>query len=204
MLSVVFSDLQVMNRGVPDVLYQHIFGEDLPSWCALVVVFSDLVCDSYVTIGQKCRFSSDGTSLDADFDSSEFNWNGHIVGGWFNNPATNGQGDAVNYADGKVLIMQLSVAAGSSIEGTARILWQKIGDPTLFDPDVEIVCEAVPACRNCPTDANGDGETGPFDLAALLGAWGPLKGNNCQDADDNGEIGAFDLANLLAAWGPCP
>ena len=59
-------------------------------------------------------------------------------------------------------------------------------------------------CGDCPTDANRDGETGPFDLATLLAAWGPAEPGNCLDANGDGDIGPFDLATLLAAWGPCP
>ena len=59
-------------------------------------------------------------------------------------------------------------------------------------------------CGNCPTDVDGNGETGAFDLANLLGAWGPVTpGSACLDADGNGFIEAFDLAVLLGAWGPC-
>ena len=58
-------------------------------------------------------------------------------------------------------------------------------------------------CGNCPTDVDGSGDTVAFDLAVLLGAWGPVDGGDCLDADDNGVIDAFDLAVLLGAWGPC-
>lgn len=62
-----------------------------------------------------------------------------------------------------------------------------------------------PDCGSCPTDADGSGDTGAFDLAALLACWGPVvPGCECLDADDDGNIGAFDLASLLAIWGPCP
>jgi len=41
-------------------------------------------------------------------------------------------------------------------------------------------------------------------LAILLGAWGPVTpGSACLDADDSGFIEAFDLAVLLGDWGPC-
>ena len=59
-------------------------------------------------------------------------------------------------------------------------------------------------CGGCPTDVNGDGETGPLDLATLLAAWGPVEAGNCLDADGDGDMGPLDLATLLAAWGPCP
>ena len=61
-----------------------------------------------------------------------------------------------------------------------------------------------PGCGDCPTDSDGNGDTEAFDLAILLGAWGPVTPDSaCLDADDNGFIEAFDLAVLLGAWGPC-
>ncbi len=60
------------------------------------------------------------------------------------------------------------------------------------------------ACGDCPTDSDGSGDTEAFDLAILLGAWGPVTPDSaCLDADENGFIEAFDLAVLLGAWGPC-
>jgi len=59
-------------------------------------------------------------------------------------------------------------------------------------------------CGSCPTDVDDDGHTGPFDLAMLLGSWGPVTQDTvCLDADQNGGIEAFDLAVVLANWGPC-
>ncbi len=59
-------------------------------------------------------------------------------------------------------------------------------------------------CGPCPTDVDDDGHTGPFDLAMLLGSWGPVTQDSvCLDADQNGVVGAFDLAVLLANWGAC-
>ena len=63
------------------------------------------------------------------------------------------------------------------------------------------------ACGPCPTDANGNGETDPVDLATLLAAWGPCNAGDpceCLDANGDGALGPLDLATLLAAWGPCP
>ncbi|MCH8879288.1 MAG: hypothetical protein IID34_05330 [Planctomycetes bacterium] len=52
-------------------------------------------------------------------------------------------------------------------------------------------------------DLDGDGEVGPFDLALLLGSWGPC--GDCEDcpADLDGDcrVGAADLAILLGNWG---
>ena len=53
----------------------------------------------------------------------------------------------------------------------------------------------------CP-DFDGDGGVGPFDLATLLGFWGPC-GNCPPDLNGDGVVGSFDLALLLGAWGPC-
>ena len=54
----------------------------------------------------------------------------------------------------------------------------------------------------CPADFNGDGIVGPFDLATLLGNWGPNPGHPA-DLDGDGVVGPFDLAILLGNWGPC-
>ncbi|MCH8970258.1 MAG: hypothetical protein IIA66_14205, partial [Planctomycetes bacterium] len=61
-------------------------------------------------------------------------------------------------------------------------------------------------CGDCPTDVDGSGDTGAFDLAVLLGSWGPCAPGDaceCLDSDGNGIIGAADLAQLLGSWGPC-
>ncbi len=70
-------------------------------------------------------------------------------------------------------------------------------------------CELGGDCGSCPWDVDGSGGVGPFDLAFLLGNWGPIPPNApsavvCLDADGDGNIGAFDLASLLGNWGPCP
>ena len=54
-----------------------------------------------------------------------------------------------------------------------------------------------------PWDFDGDGEVGPYDLAFLLGFWGPNPGHPA-DLDGDGEVGPADLAILLGNWGPCP
>ena len=66
--------------------------------------------------------------------------------------------------------------------------------------------ESGSACEDleeCPADINGDGEVGPFDLAIVLGFWGPNPGHPA-DLDNDDIIGPADLALLLGAWGPCP
>lgn len=55
----------------------------------------------------------------------------------------------------------------------------------------------------CVGDLNVDGEVEAFDLALLLGSWGPCPGCPA-DLSGDGVVEAFDLALLLGAWGPCP
>ena len=52
------------------------------------------------------------------------------------------------------------------------------------------------------SDLDGDGQVEAFDLAIVLGSWGPCEG--CA-ADFNGDsvIDASDLAVLLGVWGAC-
>ncbi len=63
-------------------------------------------------------------------------------------------------------------------------------------------CDSEP--QPCPADLDGNGEVSAFDLALLLGSWGPCEGDCPADLDGNGEVSAFDLALLLGNWGPCP
>ena len=60
-------------------------------------------------------------------------------------------------------------------------------------------------CPACAEDLNGDGRVGPFDLALLLGNWGPCPpGDDCPaDFSEDEVVGPLDLAILLGAWGPC-
>ena len=70
--------------------------------------------------------------------------------------------------------------------------------------EAQEVCSDSVCCGVCPTDVDGDGLTGAFDLAVLLGNWGPtVPDSACLDANADGIIGAFDLAFLLGNWGPC-
>ncbi len=69
---------------------------------------------------------------------------------------------------------------------------------------IHLACVGEDACGDCPTDVDGSGATGAFDLAFLLGNWGPVTPDSaCLDADGDGIIGPFDLATLLGGWGPC-
>ncbi len=70
-----------------------------------------------------------------------------------------------------------------------------------------VTLEKVPG----PLDYDGDCAVGPFDLAQLLGSWGPCPdpckpGNPCDtchaDVDGDCNVGASDLAQLLGSWGP--
>ncbi len=66
-----------------------------------------------------------------------------------------------------------------------------------------VACLFMDECdAGCPQDLDGDGSVGAFDLALVLGSWGPCDG--CpMDFDDDGQVDAFDLAQLLGAWGLC-
>lgn len=76
-----------------------------------------------------------------------------------------------------------------------------VNSPTNFAGETGSV--EVGPCN--PADLDGDGNVGAFDLALLLGSWGPCpaKGDCPADLDGSGDVGAFDLASLLGAWGPC-
>ena len=64
--------------------------------------------------------------------------------------------------------------------------------------------DGIPDECALPGDLDGDGSVGAFDLAILLGSWGPCA--DCDDcpADLDGDcaVGAADLASLLGIPSP--
>ena len=99
--------------------------------------------------------------------------------------------------------------AGFSVSGTLDAFVLVNGElPIVVLSDLFFECVGGGAGCNegCPTDVNGDNNTGPADLAALLGCWGPATAGVCLclDANSDGVIGPNDLAVLLGAWGDCP
>lgn len=90
--------------------------------------------------------------------------------------------------------------------GQTRVFGEGVQNDITGDISATATVSIVQLCSEaCPTDVNGDLATGPFDLATLLGCWGPVVPGSCEclDANNDGNIGPFDLASLLGAWGPC-
>ncbi len=84
------------------------------------------------------------------------------------------------------------------------------GDAGLYDCVVttffvECVSDSalLTVTEDCTADFDDDGAVGPFDLALVLGFWGPNP-DHPADLNGDGVVGPFDLALLLLAWGPCP
>ncbi|MCH8851681.1 MAG: hypothetical protein IID41_03405 [Planctomycetes bacterium] len=90
------------------------------------------------------------------------------------------------------------------------------GNPRIVDgdgdeeADVDMGAYEFQTDLPCPWDLNGDGEVGPFDLALVLGFWGPCEepctpeATCTTDLDGDCATGPFDLALILGFWGPCP
>ena len=57
--------------------------------------------------------------------------------------------------------------------------------------------------RPCPADLDGDGRVQGYDIAYLLGRWGPCAEGCLADLDRNGVVDGSDLNELLQAWGSC-
>lgn len=205
LLSVFSADIATTD---PAGFFQHPFNPmDSSPPCYFILILPTLVCDSFVTIGVECDSDpgggtcsgGDDTQTGPDFDSEEFNNNGHVVGGWFNLCPVNGQGDAGNWPGLAVLVAQLSVNEGQSVSGTLSLYWLDGMGNLIVEADLFLEC---PGPVECPADFDGSGNVGAADLAELLGSWGPCPGCPA-DFDGDGQVGAADLAILLGAWGSC-
>ena len=95
----------------------------------------------------------------------------------------------------------------TDLDGSLRFIDDPIkedvgsGGCPVVDMGVYEYQEGVAEC--CLPDFDNDGDVGPFDLALVLGFWGPCDGCD-MDLDGDGEVGPFDLALVLGNWGPCP
>jgi hypothetical protein len=84
-----------------------------------------------------------------------------------------------------------------------RFTASDFGDGSVVEAGVDGVSLTPLLCAaSVFADLNGDGVVNGFDLALLLGAWGPCApvGACPADLDGNGIVNGMDLAMLLGAW----
>lgn len=98
------------------------------------------------------------------------------------------------------------------ITSARRSLLHATGEPVIDDPDEFARNNINNAVALCTPDLDGNGVVGPFDLALVLGFWGPCPepctpgdpAETClTDLDGDCLVGPFDLAFVLGNWGPC-
>ena len=203
LLNVGNADLQVFDLTGPATFYQHGLGGAQSPKCDLFPFFPALECDTYVTIGRECQDGPGGNNngLDPSYSISS----GQMSGGWFATPFPDGthQGDADQYLDRKVLIIQSSIATGLGMSGTLDIFYADASTGEFIA--VGGVAVGCGICGECPWDTDADGDVAADSLALLLSCWGaPHTGDivcDCLDIDDDGNIGAADLAEVLSHWG---
>jgi hypothetical protein len=192
LLSVGNADIQVFSGVKPGVFFQNPFGSDTAPNCSLLPVFPDLVCDSYVTIGVECNDGADGTTTDGDFDSLDFNSSGHLVGGWFNSQPPNGQGDAGNYPSLRILLLQSSVAAGSTVSGAFDVVWRNSDGLVVLEQGVAIKeCLDGGGCMN--NDECDDGDPCNGDEVCVKGVCQSMPPD--PDCNGNGVLDSCDIAS---------
>ena len=177
---IVYIDGEEINSGVPGAQYPK-DENDLMAWSASAWFLPNTTQWDYVRLGTTPQTSS-----------GDFNTN-----------------SAVDFYDLYFFQECLTTEAG----GWAGCAWADMDangavncdDWTLFvkawtdpaDPPCMLGCDCNPA------DFNFDGAVNAFDLAILLGSWGPCPAKvPCPvDLDGDGFINAFDLAILLGNWG---
>ncbi|MHC5001998.1 MAG: PEP-CTERM sorting domain-containing protein [Planctomycetota bacterium] len=75
---------------------------------------------------------------------------------------------------------------------------------TDFDVRIDnIAIQTTGGSDPCPSDVDGDGETGVDDLVAIILAWGVCSG--CpEDITGDDRVNVDDLVGCILEWGPCP
>jgi hypothetical protein len=77
-----------------------------------------------------------------------------------------------------------------------RFIAEDIGDPSIVEAAVDEIRFTSLACDD-PTDFDGDGITGPADLAVVLTGWGQPGPT---DLNGNGITDGVDISILLSSW----
>ena len=111
------------------------------------------------------------------------------------------------FTNGNCLVPPMPDPQAQVFEEGARTIEVTATGGVVYIDTFTIMLEQVPG----PLDFDGDCDVGAFDLAQVLGSWGPCPdpcepGNPCDtcqaDGDGNCNVGAFDLALLPGSWGP--
>ena len=115
------------------------------------------------------------------------------------------QQDGTTACDEALYVGVLILEAGSQLQTTSgcRVYYDELINNGGMIPGLGTdVLQVESTCA----DLSGDGDVGAFDLALLLGSWGPCPpDDDCPaDLDGDGDVGASDLAILLGSWGPVP
>ncbi len=151
LISVAFSNVSTTD---PAGFYQHTFGGDTAPGCALLTAIPTLVCDSFVTLGEECAVG--GSSTDPDFDSSKFNNDGEVSGGWYSSNPSNGQGDPD--ANGRVLIARFSYKQNKTSSGDVCVFTQLAGSRDISAFQLQPFDCSVPG-GGLPPGGGGGGPT---------------------------------------------
>lgn len=190
-LVLMGTDLTYIWTDDPGGFYQHPFGTNTAPSQGAIDLFPELAYDSFVTIGVLVNDGTDATAT-ANFDSWAFNFDGEILGSWYNLSPSNGQGNPD--ANGMVAVAQVTVKEGYEVWGDVWILYnQGLLVRRYF---------ATGCSQPSRADFNRDGWVTSSDLGHLLANWGPCPGCDA-DLDGDGTVGSSDLARLLGQWGPC-
>ena len=191
-LLLMGTDLTYIWTDDPEGFYQHPFGTNTAPSQVIIDFFPELAYDSFVTIGMLLNDGTDATTLAADFDIQAFNFDGEILGSWYNSSPPNGQGNPD--VNGMVPIAQVTVTQGYEVWGDVWIF---------YNTGLDVRRYFATGCSPPPTaDFNGDGWVTSSDLAHVLSNWGRCTGCDA-DLDGDGQVGASALAQLLGQWGPC-
>ncbi len=179
-LYFIYIDGEVIDSGVPGGPFPD-HEKNVIAWRALAWFLPNTTQWDYVRLGTIPQDGSGDFNTDGEIDFDDLYFFQECLSG----PQGSWPGCAWSDMDGDV---DVDCDDWSGFVNA----WTDPADPP-----------CMPTCDCDPADLNGDGAVGPFDLAILLGAWGPCPDEAPCPPDFNGDgiVNAPDLAQLLGSWG---
>ena len=162
--------------------------------------FNGTACEPVANERIEASFLTLATMIGAE-PSAGFDLAVQSDGGWHRHLGFTLLADGGKLPPSGIYVAELELYSTDGVTAPSAPFWIVFNDErTELEHDAAIAwVEANLATTPCPTDLDGNGDTGSSDLATLLSAWGTATA----DLTGDGNTDSADIAALLSAWGTC-